>query len=102
MTHIFNSKKKNNKNIKRKHLKENNTFPYGDHESLLPLAGLPLVLPLAEKVTHEKGEYKIYLVRDPLLVLFGVKVVNFLLRGTLQHNNLIIPYERIHISLVIP
>ena len=59
-----------NKIHQRKH-KENQTRPYGLHASFLPLVGLPLAVPLPEKLKRKKGEYKIYPVRDPLLGPLG-------------------------------
>ncbi|KAA0054155.1 NBS-LRR type resistance protein [Cucumis melo var. makuwa] len=43
-----------NKIHQRKH-KENQTRPYGLHASFLPLVGLPLVVPLPEKLKRKKG-----------------------------------------------
>ena len=34
-----------------------NDYAYDHHVSLLPLAGLPLILPLPVKVKHGKGDY---------------------------------------------
>ncbi|TYK11148.1 NBS-LRR type resistance protein [Cucumis melo var. makuwa] len=48
-----------NKIHQRKH-KENQTRPYGLHASFLPLVGLPLAVPLPEKLKKKKGEYKTY------------------------------------------
>ncbi|KAA0061216.1 NBS-LRR type resistance protein [Cucumis melo var. makuwa] len=48
-----------NKIHQRKH-KENQTRPYGLHASFLPLVGLPLAVPLPEKLKRKNGEYKIY------------------------------------------
>ncbi|KAA0054223.1 NBS-LRR type resistance protein [Cucumis melo var. makuwa] len=48
-----------NKIHQRKH-KENQRRPYGLHASFLPLVGLPLAVPLPEKLKRRKGEYKIY------------------------------------------
>ncbi|TYK09718.1 NBS-LRR type resistance protein [Cucumis melo var. makuwa] len=48
-----------NKIHQRKH-KENQTRPYGLHASFLPLVGLPLAVPLPEKLMKKKGEYKTY------------------------------------------
>ncbi|KAA0053310.1 NBS-LRR type resistance protein [Cucumis melo var. makuwa] len=48
-----------NKIHQRKH-KENQTRPYGLHASFLPLVGLPLAVPLPEKLKRKKGEYNIY------------------------------------------
>ncbi|KAA0047158.1 NBS-LRR type resistance protein [Cucumis melo var. makuwa] len=45
---------KSNKIHQRKH-KENQTRPYGLHTSFLPLAGLPLTIPLPEKLEEKKG-----------------------------------------------
>ena len=49
---------------------------------------------LCLKKLNIKGEYKIYPVRDPLLVPLGVKTVNFLSGGTLHHRS-----RRMHISI---
>ncbi|KAA0059931.1 NBS-LRR type resistance protein [Cucumis melo var. makuwa] len=43
-----------NKIHQRKH-KENQTRPYGLHASFLPLVGLPLAVPLPEKLKRKKG-----------------------------------------------
>ncbi|KAA0066526.1 NBS-LRR type resistance protein [Cucumis melo var. makuwa] len=39
--------------------------PYGLHASFLLLVGLPLTVPLPEKLKRKKGEYKIYPSGDP-------------------------------------
>ncbi|KAA0036587.1 NBS-LRR type resistance protein [Cucumis melo var. makuwa] len=46
--------------IHRRKRKENQTRPYGLHASFLPLVGLPLAVPLPEKLKREKGDYKTY------------------------------------------
>ncbi|KAA0038254.1 NBS-LRR type resistance protein [Cucumis melo var. makuwa] len=52
----------------RKH-KENQTRPYGLHASFLPLVGLPLAVPLPEKLKKRKGSSgsveRTYQSRDP-------------------------------------
>lgn len=52
---------------------------------------LPLALLLLKKFKHKRVGIKIYPVKDPLLVPLRVKTISFLLGGTLQHNNLVIP-----------
>ena len=43
---------------------------------------------------------KIYPIRDPLLLPLRKTMVSFLLRDTLQHNSLMIPWDT-HISLIV-
>ncbi|TYK01427.1 NBS-LRR type resistance protein [Cucumis melo var. makuwa] len=64
-------------------------FPYGNHKSFLSLVSLPIVLSLLEKVKHEKCEYKIYPVRDSLLVSLVVKIVSFLFGYTYRSSDFV-------------
>ncbi|TYK21024.1 NBS-LRR type resistance protein [Cucumis melo var. makuwa] len=98
-----------NKVHQRKH-KENQTHPYGLHASFLPLIGLPLVVPLPEKLKRKNGEYKIYpnthislvIPEDARISLVIPKASHIsLVISNDAHIRLMIP-KNAHISLVIP
>ncbi|TYK07888.1 NBS-LRR type resistance protein [Cucumis melo var. makuwa] len=89
-----------NKKIHQRKNKENQTRPYGLHASFLLLVGLPLAVPLPEKLKKRKGEYKIYPNAHISLVIPNDARIS-LVTSKDTPIRLVIPKDA-HISLVIP